>query len=264
MRSAGSHQLTFVFADSPRGGGRALAEDVTEAKRWLLHQADVKEVLDPAAGAGETDSLLERAASLLNLARALLLVARNKGAAGVDGQSTTEVVEHAQTILPVLRRELLRGSYQPGDVRRVWIPKPGGGQRGLGIPNVVDRVVQQAVRQVLEPIFESTFHPSSHGFRPNRGAHTAITEAKEYVGDGYDIVVDLDLSKFFDRVNHQRLLNRMAGRVADGRILRLVHQMLKAKVVMPDGARVSTDEGTPQGGPLTPPTILQTGRIFVR
>jgi group II intron reverse transcriptase/maturase len=241
-----------VFADSPQGGGRAPAEDVTEAKRWLLRQADIKEVPDPAVGAGETHCLLERAASLSNLARALLHVARNKGAAGVDGQGTTEVIEHARSILPVLHRELLGGSYRPGDVRRVWIPKPGGGQRGLGIPNVVDRVVQQAVRQVLEPIFEPTFHPRSHGFRPNRGAHTAIAEAKEYVGDGYGIVVDIDLSKFFDRVNHQRLLNRMAQRVCDGRILRLVHQMLKAKVVLPDGTRVSTDEGTPQGGPLSP------------
>jgi len=197
-------------------------------------------------------SPVERAASLPSLARALLHVARNKGAAGVDGQSTDEVVEHARTVLPVLRRELLRGSFRPGDVRRVWIPKPGGGQRGLGIPNVVDRVVQQAVLQILEPIFEPTFHPGSHGFRPRRGAHTAIAEAKEYVGNGLTTVVDIDLSKFFDRVNHQRLLNRLGQRVDDGRVLRLVHRMLKAKVVLPDGTRVSSDEGTPQGGPLSP------------
>ncbi|MGH6781554.1 MAG: group II intron reverse transcriptase/maturase, partial [Sphingomonadaceae bacterium] len=129
---------------------------------------------------------------------------------------------------------------------------PEAGQRGLGIPNVVDRWVQQAVLQVLEPIFEPTFHGSSHGFRPDRGAHSAIAEAKGYVEEGFGIVVDLDLSKFFDRVNHQRLLNRMARQVKDGRILGLVHRMLKAKVVMPDGTRVSTDEGTPQGGPLSP------------
>ena len=158
----------------------------------------------------------------------------------------------ARSLLPRLQRALLDGTYRPGDIRRVWIPKPGGGQRGLGIPNVIDRWVQQAVLQVLEPIFEPTFHASSHGFRPKRGAHTAIAEAKEYVGDGYGVVVDIDLSKFFDRVHHQRLLSRLGQTVADSRILKLIGRMLKAKVVMPDGTRVSTDEGTPQGGPLSP------------
>jgi group II intron reverse transcriptase/maturase len=163
-----------------------------------------------------------------------------------------EVVEFAPLLLPRLRRALLEGDYGPGDIRRVWIPKPGGGQRGLGIPNVIDRWVQQAVLQIVEPIFEPTFHDSSHGFRPHRGAHTAIAEAKTYVGDGYEVVVDLDLSKFFDRVHHQRLLARLGQRIADPRILKLIRQMLKANVVMPDGTRVSTDEGTPQGGPLSP------------
>ncbi len=252
MTRAGSHQLAFAFADSPQGGGRAEASDVSEAKAWLLLRANGKEVYEPAARAGETSRLLERVASEANLARALLNVAQNKGAAGTDGQSFGEVVESARSLLPKLSRELLSGRYRPGDIRRVWIPKPGGGQRGLGIPNVVDRMVQQAVLQVLEPIFEPTFHDRSHGFRPNRGAHTAIAEAKKYVEDGFATVVDIDLSKFFDRVNHQRLLNRLAQRVDDGRILRLVHRLLKAKVVLPDGTRVSTDEGTPQGGPLSP------------
>jgi group II intron reverse transcriptase/maturase len=162
------------------------------------------------------------------------------------------VLGSAQSILPRLRRALLDGTYQPGDIRRVWIPKPDGSQRGLGIPNVIDRWVQQAVLQVMEPIFEPTFHSSSHGFRPKRGAHTAIAEAKEYVGDGYGVVVDIDLSKFFDRVNHQRLLGRLSQKVADSRILKLIGRMLKAKVVLPDGTRVCTDEGTPQGGPLSP------------
>lgn len=191
-------------------------------------------------------------ASPANLATALLNVVRNKGAPGVDGRSVTEALGSARSLLPRLQRALLTGTYQPGDIRRVWIPKPGGGQRGLGIPNVIDRWVQQAVLQVLEPIFEPTFHSSSHGFRPKRGAHTAITEAKEYVGDGYGVVVDIDLSKFFDRVHHQRLLSRLGQKVADSRILMLIGQMLKAKVVMPDGTRVCTDEGTPQGGPLSP------------
>jgi group II intron reverse transcriptase/maturase len=117
---------------------------------------------------------------------------------------------------------------------------------------VVDRWVQQAILQVLEPFFEPTFHDSSHGFRPQRGAHTAIAEARTYVADGYEVVVDIDLSKFFDRVHHQRLLSRLGQRIADQRLLRLIGQMLKAKVVMPDGTRVCTDEGTPQGGPLSP------------
>jgi len=170
----------------------------------------------------------------------------------VDGRSVEEVLGSARSLLPRLHRALLEGTYQPGDIRRVWIPKPGGGQRGLGIPNVIDRWVQQAVVQVLEPVFEPTFHSSSHGFRPKRGAHTAIAEAKEYVGGGYGVVVDIDLSKFFDRVHHHRLLGRLGQKVADSRILKLIGLMLKAKVVMPDGTRVSTEEGTPQGGPPSP------------
>ena len=187
-----------------------------------------------------------------SLAQALLNVARNKGAAGVDGRSVDEVVAAAPRLLPYLRRELLAGTYRPGDIRRVWIPKPGGGQRGLGIPNVIDRWVQQAVLQVLQPIFEPTFHASSHGFCPGRGAQTAIDEAKKYLAEGFNITVDIDLSKFFDRVHHQRLLNRLAQRISDGRILKLVHRMLKAKVVLPDGTRITTEEGAPQGGPLSP------------
>jgi group II intron reverse transcriptase/maturase len=260
LRRAESRQLSFAFADSPQGGEQGEASDVSEAKDWLLLIANGKKTTDSAARADEGEQnfcLLERAASMPNMARALLNVARNKGAAGVDGRSVAEVVESSRSLLPRLRRELLEGTYQPGDIRRVWIPKPGApgkgrSQRGLGIPNVVDRWVQQCVLQVLEPIFEPTFHNSSHGFRPNRGAQTAIAEAKRYVEEGFGWSVDMDLSRFFDRVNHQRLLNRLAQRVSDGRILKLVHRMLKAKVVLPDGTRVSTKEGTMQGGPLSP------------
>jgi group II intron reverse transcriptase/maturase len=183
---------------------------------------------------------------------AWLRVASNDGAAGPDRESVNDVREHLEHVLAKLRRELLRGTYRPGDIRRVWIPKPGGGQRGLGIPNVVDRIVQQATAQVLSPRYEPTFHRSSHGFRPGRSCHTAIAEAQEHLSNGYGWVVDIDLSKFFDRVHHERLLARLAQRVADVRVLRLVRQMLKAKVVMPDGVVVSTTEGTPQGGPLSP------------
>jgi RNA-directed DNA polymerase len=195
---------------------------------------------------------MESVALAANLAQALLNVLRNKGASGEDGQTVEEVVEKAPNLLPKLQAALLQGTYRPGEIRRVWIPKPGGGQRGLGIPNVVDRWVQQAVLQILEPIFEPTFHPSSHGFRPNRGAHTAIAEAKEHLKEGYRVVVDLDLSKFFDRVHHQRLLDRLKQQVHDSRILDLVKRMLTAKVVMPDGTKVATMQGTPQGGPLSP------------
>jgi RNA-directed DNA polymerase len=179
-------------------------------------------------------------------------VASNKGAPGPDRQT----IEQVRTCWVELREELvvalLEGTYRPGDIRRVWIPKACGGQRGLGIPNVVDRVVQEAVRRVLEPQYEPTFHPNSHGFRPNRGCHTAIQQARTYLEDGHEWVVDLDLEKFFDRVSHQRLMARLAQRVDDRRLLVLIGRMLKAKVVMPDGVKVSTEEGVPQGGPLSP------------
>ena len=256
MKRAESSQLSFVFADSPKGGERAEASDVSEAEIWLLLIASDREAAESAAQANEAYEslcLLERAASVPNMARALLNVAWNKSAAGVDGRGVEEVVEASRLLLPKLRRELLEGTYQPGYIRRVWIPKPGGrGQRGLGITNVVDRCVQQCVLQVLEPIFDPTFHDSSHGFRTNRGAQTAIAEAKRYVEEGFNWSVNIDLSKFFDRVNHQRLLNRLAQRVDDGRVLTLVHRMLKAKVVLPDGTRVSMKEGTMQGVPLSP------------
>lgn len=179
-------------------------------------------------------------------------VAANRGAAGPDRQTIEEVREHFDVILPALAKSLLDGSYRAGEIRRVWIPKAGGGERGLGIPNVVDRVVQEAVRGLLEPVYEPTFHEASHGFRPGRSCRTAIEQGKKHVDDGYEWVVDLDLEKFFDRVNHQRLMARLAERVADRRLLILIHGMLKAKVVMPDGVVVSTDEGVPQGGPLSP------------
>ena len=252
MSKAEYRQLTFAFAASPRGDGPVKLSDVSEGKAWLSLKAKVKEANDLAACTADASRLLESVASVSNLAQALLNVARNKGAAGVDGRSVDEVVDEVSQLLPYLRRELLAGTYRPGDIRRVWIPKSGGGQRGLGIPNVIDRWVQQAVLQVLQPIFEPTFHASSHGFRPGRGAQTAIDEAKKYLAEGFSITVDIDLSKFFDRVHHQRLLNRLAQRVSDGRILKLVHRMLKAKVVLPDGARITTEEGTPQGGPLSP------------
>ena len=155
-------------------------------------------------------------------------------------------------MLPRLQADLLTGTYQPGVIRRAYIPKAGGGQRGLGIPDVVDRVVQEAVRQVLEPLWEPTFHPSSHGFRPGRSCHTAIAEATGHLEDGYEWCVDLDLEKFFDLVCHQRLAAKLAERVGDRRLLVLIGRMLKAKVVLPDGVVIASEQGVPQGGPLSP------------
>jgi len=248
-----SRQLLFVFADSSRGGGEAGPEDGSEGRAYLLHIAKARDARDSAAPASDEGSLLERVASPSNLAEALLHVARNRGAPGVDEQSVEEVVEASPRLLPRLHRELLSGSYRPGEILRVWIPKPGSrDRRALGIPNVVDRWVQEALRRELERIFEPGFHPSSHGFRPGRGTRTALAEVQEHVSAGYDWIVSLDLSKFFDRVNHQRLLARLAHRVEDGRVLRLIHRILRARVVMPTGERVVPDQGTPQGGPLSP------------
>lgn len=221
-------------------------------REYLLFRAKFKEAGEPDAGAEDADPLLDSIARTPNLASALLKVASNKGASGVDGASVDEVVGEAHKLIPRLKDALLSGTYQPGDIRRVWIPKPGGGERGLGIPNVIDRVVQQAVLQILAPLIDPSFHDSSHGFRPKRGAQTAIAEATKHLTEGYSITVDIDLSKFFDRVHHQRLLSRLAKWVPDGRVLKLIHRMLKAKVVLPDGTRVTTSEGTPQGGPLSP------------
>lgn len=202
-------------------------------------------------------------------------VASNKGAPGPDRQSIGMVRKHLHELVPKLQRALLEGTYEPGNIRRVWIPKATGGQRGLGIPNVVDRMIQEAVRQVLEPEYEPKFHPNSHGFRPGRGCQTAIEQAKEYVAEGYEWVVDIDLENFFNKVNHQRLMSRLAEQVKDKRLLVLIGKMLKAKVVLPDGVVVNNEEGVPQGGPLSPllsnivldeldRELAQRGHRFVR
>lgn len=196
--------------------------------------------------------VMEEVARDGNLRKAWESVADNAGAPGADRKTIEEVGAHIGVILPRLREELLMGVYRPGDIRRVWIPKPGGGQRGLGIPNVIDRIVQQAVYQVMWPHYDPEFHNSSHGFRPGRSCHTAIGEALGYLEEGFEFVVDIDIEKFFDRVNHDRLIWKLSQRIEDKRLLQLINQMLKAKVVMPDGVVVNTEEGTPQGGPLSP------------
>jgi RNA-directed DNA polymerase len=197
--------------------------------------------------------VMSEVAMLSNLESAFQKVAANRGAPGPDRKSIDEVRKQLRLILARVHRELLDGSYQPGLIRRVWIPKSGGGgQRGLGIPDVVDRIVAQSVLQIMGPHYDPTFHPSSHGFRPGRSCHTAIAEARTYLEEGFEWVVDLDLNQFFDRVPHERLMARLRQRVHDPLLLQLIRRMLKAKVVLPNGVVVNTDEGTPQGGPLSP------------
>jgi RNA-directed DNA polymerase len=178
---------------------------------------------------------------------ALVKVVLNKGAPGPDGMTVEMLREQWMMVGPKLAAVLLDGSYRPGVIRRAMIPKAGGGERGLGIPNVTDRVVCEAVRQVLEAVWEPSFHASSHGFRPGRSCHTAITEAKQHLQDGYGWVVDIDLEKFFDRVGHQRLMARLAQRVSDHRLLMLIGRLIKAKVVLPDGVVIANEQGVPQG-----------------
>jgi RNA-directed DNA polymerase len=233
-------------ADSPKG---AVANAVGGQPPSAA--SAVPKPLNTSTKARPTMMTMEEIACDENLMRSFKQIATNKGAPGPDGQSVDDVREHLVTILPELRRSLLEGDYRPGFIRRVWIPKPGG-QRGLGIPDVIDRIVQQAVHQVLSPHFDATFHPSSHGFRPKRGCHTAIAAAKQHIENGYEIVVDLDLARFFDQIPHDRLLARLRQRVDDPRVIKLIQRMLEAKVVLPDGVVVNTEEGAPQGGPLSP------------
>ena len=244
-----ARQLTLPFATAASPREDRGAESVIPRDRSVGKTPEVPKAEDKPKIAGP--AVMEQVVDCLEAAFAKVFA--NKGAPGPDGQTVEAVREHLPKILPRLRTDLLKGTYQPGDIRRKWIPKPGGkGERGLGIPDVVDRGVQEAVRMVLEPVYEPTFHPANHGFRPDRGCHTAIAEARKHVDEGYLWVVDIDLEKFFDRVNHQRLMSRLAQRIEDRRLLMLIGRMLKARVVMPDGVKVSTEEGVPQGGPLSP------------
>jgi RNA-directed DNA polymerase len=198
-----------------------------------------------------TQHLMEVVSGAANLNRAYKRVKANGGAPGVDGMTVEALRAWIATNRERLIASLLDGSYQPQPVREVSIPKPGGGERQLGIPTVVDRLVQQAITQVLEPILDPTFSVSSFGFRPGRGAHDALRQAREYVTDGYEIVVDLDLEKFFDRVNHDILMARLARRTGDKRLLRIVRRFLQAGMMV-NGVCGERHEGTPQGGPLSP------------
>lgn len=200
------------------------------------------------AGAG---TLLEAALARENLQAAWKRVKANKGAAGVDGLDIEATHQLLQTTWPQIRQALLAGQYRPQPVRRVMIPKPDGSQRELGIPTVTDRLIQQALLQVLQPLIDPTFSDHSHGFRPGRSAHDAVKAARAYVQSGKRVVVDVDLAKFFDRVNHDILMGRLKKRIPEKAVLRLIRAYLNAGI-MDGGVKVERDQGTPQGGPLSP------------
>jgi RNA-directed DNA polymerase len=199
----------------------------------------------------ETEQLMEAVVARENMFSAYEQVVSNKGAAGIDEMTVEQLKPYLQEHWAKIKEELLKGEYQPQPVRCVEIPKPQGGMRQLGIPTVVDRLIQQALHQVLSPIFEPEFSESSYGFRPGRSAHQAVRQAREYVAEGRRWVADLDLEKFFDRVNHDVLMSRLARRISDKRVLRTIRRYLQAGM-MTGGVVSPRTEGTPQGGPLSP------------
>src|SRR5262245_33449742 len=247
-RQQGKPYQGFLFKELDEGLRHdQLGDGGTGPER--LEEPQTPTALDPARAL--TERLMEEVSQLDNLNQAYRRVKANKGAPGVDGMTVDELpawfAKHQQEILAALRD----GSYEPGPVRGKQISKPGGGVRQLGIPTVIDRLVQQAILPVLEPLLDPTFSNSSYGFRPGRGAHDALAQARQYVAEGRTIVVDMDLEKFFDRVNHDILMARLARRVADKRLLRIVRRFLEAGL-MQNGVCVARYEGTPQGGPLSP------------
>ncbi len=198
-----------------------------------------------------TDRLMEEVVERSNAKAALKRVKQNKGSPGVDGMTVDELPKHLVENWKTVRAQLLEGTYQPKPVREVEIPKGGGGVRKLGIPSVLDRFIQQSILQVLQPRFDPTFSEHSHGFRPGRRAHDAVCEAQRYIQEGRRVVVDVDLEKFFDRVNHDVLMGKLSARIEDKRMLGLIRRYLEAGI-MANGVVVERVEGTPQGGPLSP------------
>lgn len=198
-----------------------------------------------------SEPLMEEVIERGNLGEALRRVKANKGSAGVDGMEVDELAGYLKEHWPEILEHLLSGTYKPQPVKRAEIEKPGGGIRKLGIPTVLDRFIQQAVMQVLQRRWDPTFSEHSYGFRPKRSAHQAVVQAQQYIAEGYRWVVDIDLEKFFDRVNHDKLMGELAKRITDKRVLKLIRAYLNAGV-MENGLVSATEEGTPQGGPLSP------------
>ena len=241
MKTEDSWQANTRTEESARnadGAGLGVETDVTTRLR-------TKAELEQESG------LMEAVCERGNLMLAYQRVVENKGAAGVDGIGVAEFKDHLKQHWPTIKAKLLAGSYMPQPVRRVDIPKPQGGVRTLGIPTLTDRLIQQALNQVLSPIFEAGFSASSYGFRPGRNAHQAVKAAKQYVAEGRRVVVDMDLEKFFDRVNHDLLMEKLTKKVDDSRVHRIIRRYLEAGM-MADGIVSPRTEGTPQGGPLSP------------
>ena len=234
-------QTELNFFTTPAGEARETGREETE----LLSTAN-----DPESPAG-TNRLMEEVCERENLKDALRRVKANKGSAGVDGMTVDGITDYLKKQWPAIREQLLNGTYEPKPVRRVEIPKPDGGVRKLGIPTVLDRLIQQAVLQVLQRQWDPTFSESSYGFRPGRSAQQAVAQAQRYIAEGHGWCVDLDLEKFFDQVNHDKLMGQIAKRVGDKRLLKLIRAFLNAGV-MENGLVSPSVEGTPQGGPLSP------------
>ncbi len=233
-------QPKLSFPNLPRGEahGRSGRDERTTATSGYERPTNAERLMEEICEPG-------------NLRRALERVKENKGSPGVDGMTVEELPAYVWKHWDSLRKELLRGRYSPRPVKRKEIPKPGGGVRKLGIPTVLDRFVQQAVMQVLQRLWDSTFSEHSYGFRPNRSAHDAVAQAQAYIAEGYGYVVDIDLEKFFDQVNHDMLMGRVAKRIKDKRVLKLIRDFLNSGVLQ-DGLVSPVTEGTPQGGPLSP------------
>src|SRR5499427_500373 len=235
-------QLELDFSFVLTGEAREAGREETESSR----------VTNGPESPASTNRLMEEVCERENLKAALRQVRANKGSPGVDGMTVVGLKDHLKQHWPAIREQLLNGTYEPQPVKRVEIPKPdGGGVRKLGIPRVLDRFIQQAVLQVLQRRWDRTFSDHSYGFRPGRSAHQAVAQAQEYIAEGYGWCVDLDLEKFFDRVNHDKLMGQIAKRVEDKRLLKLIRAFLNAGV-MENGLVSPSVEGTPQGGPLSP------------
>jgi RNA-directed DNA polymerase len=234
-------QTELNFSSTSAGEAREAGRKETESL------STVNEPESPAS----TDRLMEEVCERENLKEALRRVKANKGSAGVDGMTVGGITDYLKQHWPAIREQLLSGTYEPRPVRRVEIPKPDGGVRKLGIPTVLDRLIQQAVMQVLQRQWAPTFSASSYGFRPGRSAQQAVAQAQKHIAEGHCWCVDFDLEKFFDRVNHDKLMGQIAKRVEDKRLLKLIRAFLNAGV-MENGLVSPSVEGTPQGGPLSP------------